>query len=123
MATLADIIRDLRESWRRRADDDGPSERQRLAAYRSADLLVIDEVSRHALYGEPTQHLYDLIAPREANLQPTILTTNESAAGLEDLIGPALTSRAAGAGGLWEFGTTDLRIVRRTDLREMRRGA
>ena len=120
VATLADIVRDLRATWRRGQNVDGPTERDRLRLYRSADLLVIDEVSRHALYGEPTQHLYDLIAPREADFKPTILTTNEGGSAFEDLIGPALTSRAAGAGGIWEFGAVDLRVVRRTQLAAVR---
>lgn len=110
VATLADIVRDIRESWKR--DAEGPSERARLRRYRDADLLVIDEVSRHALYGEPSQHLYDLIAPREGNLQPTILTTNEQGDDFEALIGEALTSRTAGAGGIWEFGVMDYRVAR-----------
>lgn len=113
VATLADIIRDVRESWRKTAD--GPSERARLRRYRDADLLCIDEVSRHALYGEPSQAMYDLIAPREADFMPTIITTNEVGGAIEDVIGPALASRAAGAGSAWDFGALDYRIVRAHD--------
>ncbi len=109
VATLGNIIRDLREPWGRRGTDAGPSERVRLAAYHGEDLLVIDEVSTHALYGEPRQVLYDLIAPREANLSPTILTTNDDGGTIEDLLGPALVSRAMRSGGIWEFGKHDYR--------------
>jgi len=103
---LPDVIRDLREAWR---NDDGPSERERLARYRTPDLLAIDEVSRHAFYGEPRQHLYDLIDHRVERGKPTLLTTNEDSAGLADLLGPALVSRAAGS-GIWEFGAADWRL-------------
>lgn len=110
MATLKQIIDDVRESWRR--DAKGPSAKERLARYADADLLVIDEVSRHAFYGEPSQALYDLIAPREANYMPTLITSNEVGQPFEDLIGPALASRSAGAGTAWDFGVLDYRIVR-----------
>lgn len=112
--TLADCIRDLRDTWRRDAD---ASESQRLAKYRKADLLVIDEVSAHAFYGEPTQHLYALVAYREERLLPTIITTNESPEGLSALLGPALESRAAGWNGVWNFGTADYRVERLNQIR------
>lgn len=105
---LPDVVRDLREAWR---TDDGPSEQARLWKYRLPDLLVVDEVSRHAFYGEPRQHLYDLIDNRVERGKPTILTTNEEPAGLAELLGPALVSRAAGS-GLWEFGNADWRLGR-----------
>lgn len=112
--TLADCVRDLRETWRR---DSEASENQRLRRYRSADLLVLDEVSAHAFYGEPTQHLYALVAWREERLMPTILTTNETPDGLSALLGPALESRAAGWNGVWSFGDSDYRVERRNQLR------
>lgn len=111
--TLADCVRDLRAAWR---SSEGPTEAERLRRYRSVDLLVIDEVSRHAFYGEPTQHLYDLVAWREQRLLPTIITTNESADDLAKLIGPALESRAAGWSGVWDFGQADFRLERRRPL-------
>lgn len=109
--TLGDIVRDLREAWRAKS---GASERERLRRYRDVDLLVIDEVSPDAMYGEPVQHLYDLIAPREANRAPTILTTNAADVAFTTMIRPALTSRAA-LGGMWEFGTSDYRAIRARD--------
>lgn len=110
LVVLSDAIRDLREAWSRARGES--SEQARLARYRNPDLLVIDEVSRHALYGEPSQHLYDLVAAREADLRPTILTTNETPADFARLVGPALESRTAGYGGLWNFGDEDYRLVR-----------
>lgn len=109
VATLGEMIRDLREPWGRRGDAAGLSERARLAAYHAEDLLVIDEVSTHALYGEPRQVLYDLLAPREANLQPTILTTNDDGSTIEELLGDPLVSRVMSSGGIWEFGSYDYR--------------
>lgn len=67
----------------------------------------------HAFFGQPTQHLYDLVAWREARLLPTILTTNHAGDGLGGVLGPALLSRAAGWSGVWEFGERDYRSARR----------
>lgn len=113
--TLADCVRDLRETWR---SDSDATENQRLRRYRRADLLVLDEVSKHAFYGEPTQHLYSLVAYREERLLPTILTTNETPEALAELLGPALESRAASWGGVWQFGEADYREQRRNVARE-----
>jgi DNA replication protein DnaC len=102
VCVLSDLIRDLRESWSR--DEGALSESQRLLRYRSVDLLVIDEVSRHAFYGQPQQHLYDLVAWREIRHKPTILTTNDTGEDLAQVLGPALTSRLAGWASVWLFG-------------------
>lgn len=101
---LADVIRDLRAAW-----SGGEGEMARLGRYRAPRFLGIDEVSRHAFFGQPQQHLYDLIDYRAEQVRPTIITTNETAAGLSALLGPALMSRAAGAGALWQFGAADFR--------------
>jgi DNA replication protein DnaC len=103
---LPDVVRDLREAWR---DETGPSENARLRTYREPDFLAIDEVSRHAFYGEPRQHLYDLIDHRIERGKACLLTTNEDAAGLAEILGPALVSRTAGS-GIWEFGNADFRL-------------
>lgn len=108
VCVLSDLIRDLRESWAR--DEGAMSESQRLLRYRSVDLLVIDEVSRHAFYGQPQQHLYDLVAWRELRNKPTILTTNETAEELSALLGPALSSRIGGWAAIWNFGEGDFRL-------------
>lgn len=109
--TLSEIVRDLRASWGR--GDASESERAALTRYRALELLVIDEVSKHALYGEPAQHLYDLIAHREMYLRPTILTSNEDTRGLGDLLGHALVSRAMGWSTSWQFPAVDYRARRR----------
>jgi DNA replication protein DnaC len=111
VVVLSDVIRDLREAWNPR--DDGPSEAERLGKYRAAELLVIDEVSRHAFFGQPVQHLYDLVAWREVQMRPTILTTNELGDDLVTVLGPALASRAAGWNGFVDFGQADYRLTHR----------
>lgn len=102
---LPALIRDLRESWR----GDGATEAARLNTYREPGLLIVDEVSRHAFYGEPTQHLYDVLDDRMDWCRPTILTTNETEAGLGALLGPALLDRVVGYGGLVDFGDVSYR--------------
>lgn len=106
VAKLAAVIRDLRMAWR---DKDGPSEDERLRAYREPALLILDEASKHALYGAPTQHLYDIVDDRLEQDKPTIITTNESDAGLAELLGPALLDRVQGSGGLLDFGNASWR--------------
>lgn len=104
---LSDVIRDLREAW---TQNETISEATRLARYREAGFLVIDEVSTHSFYGEPRQHLYDIVDHRLEWLRPTMLTSNERPENLARLLGPALTSRAAGSSGLWDFGEDDYRL-------------
>lgn len=107
---LADLIRELRASWRDREAD---SEATVLDHYRRLDLLVLDELSRHAFYGERIhQHLYDVLDHRIEHQRPTILTSNEDDTGLEDILRPALVSRLLGNGQVLEFGTADYRLAR-----------
>lgn len=114
VVNLADLIRDIREAWGR---PESEPESERLERYRLPDLLVIDEVSRHAFYGQPTQHLYDLINFRVEWLRPTIITTNETTDNLTEMLGPALISRLAG-GNMWDFGEHDYRVHGASDGRE-----
>lgn len=110
---LSDAIRDLRAAW-----SGGDSEAARLATYRIPAFLGIDEVSRHAFYGQPQQHLYDLLDYREEHLKATVITTNENAESLAALLGPALMSRCLGSGSIWNFGTADYRIHRGKLIRQ-----
>lgn len=107
---LGDVIRELREAWN--SAEDGLSEAKWLQQYRGYELLGIDELSRHAFYGHPQQHLYDVVAYREIWHRPTILTTNERGGGLAGVLGPALSSRAIGWRGFVDFGDTDYRVER-----------
>jgi DNA replication protein DnaC len=108
VTNVPDLIRDLRESWGR---PELATESERLTAYREPELLVVDEVSAHAFYGEPSRHLYDLVNYRIEWMRPTILTTNEDASDFAELLGPALSSRLAGQSHIWNFGHTDYRLV------------
>jgi putative replication protein len=103
---LSDMVRTLRASWGKKSDE---SELAALERYRVPALLVIDEVSRHAFYGEPVQHLYDVIDHRTEQMRPTILTSNEGDAGLAGILSPALWNRIEGHGGLIDFGTASWR--------------
>lgn len=104
---LARLVRDLREPWRSK---EGAGEERRLRAYRAPDLLVIDEVSRHAFYGQSVQqHLYDVLDDRLEHQRPTVLTTNETDAGIAEILGPALLDRLQGSGGVVRFGDTSWR--------------
>lgn len=104
--SLPDLIRELREGWSHPAAE---PESIVLERYREPPLLIIDEVSRHAYYGEPTPHLYHLINHRLNWKRPTILTTNESSDGLQEALSGALLSRIQGENAIWDFGAVDYR--------------
>lgn len=98
---FATMIRELRASWR---TGDGPSEEQQLRTLRTPDLLVVDEVSRHAFYGDNvSQHLYDVVNERMEQRHPVLLTSDESVAGIKAILGPALIDRLEGEGGTLDF--------------------
>jgi DNA replication protein DnaC len=103
---LPDLIREIRGTWRDKTDT---TEAEVLDRHRRKDLLVIDEVSRHAFYGQGFQHLLDVIDHRVNNQKPTILTTNDNDGSLEEILGPAMWSRINGCGGILEFGNDDWR--------------
>ncbi len=112
LALFDDVVRDLRGSWG--DGDGGPSEATRIQRYRRVDLLVLDEVSRHAMTAKAVQsHLYSLVAVREQWYRPTILTTNETPETLTEMLGPALLSRVTAWNGLWLFKAKDYRIEQR----------
>ena len=62
------------------------------------------------LYGTKVQqHLYDIVDDRLEHHRPTILTSNEDAEGISEILGPALMSRLSGAGGIIRFPSLDWR--------------
>jgi DNA replication protein DnaC len=103
---LPDLIREIRASWR---DNSASSEIEVLNKYRNKDLLAVDEVSRHAFYGQGFQHLLDVIDHRVNNQRTTILTTNDTDTVLGEILGGANMSRLNGCGGMVEFGNADWR--------------
>lgn len=98
---LPALVRQLRDTWRRDSDRTYDTI---LAQYVDCDLLVIDEASRHAYYGQQIhQHLYDVVDARIEQRRPTILTSNEDDDGLTEVLRPALVNRLEGEGGIIEF--------------------
>jgi DNA replication protein DnaC len=107
---VAALVRQLRDTWRK---DAARSYEQVLREYTTVDFLVVDEVSRHAFYGEQIhQHLYDVLDTRIEHQRPTIITTNEEPAGLVEILRPALANRLQGEGGLIRFGDASWRTRR-----------
>ena len=83
-ATCLDIIRMVRETWRKDSDQ---SERQVLGYLGGLDLLVIDEMGvQYGTDGEQTI-LFDVLDRRYRDVKPTILLTNQDAAGLKAYLG------------------------------------
>lgn len=104
---VAGLVRRLRDTWRR---DAAQSYEQVLREFTAVDFLVVDEVSRHAFYGEQIhQHLYDVLDTRIEHRRPTIITTNEEPAGLVEILRPALANRLQGEGGILRFGAASWR--------------
>lgn len=83
-ATCLDLIRMVRETWRR---DSEKSERQVLAFLSGLDLLVIDEMGvQYGTDGEQTI-MFDVIDGRYRAMKPTIILTNQDAAGVKAYLG------------------------------------
>lgn len=82
--TCMDLIRTVRETWRR---DSEKSESQVLAYLAGLDLLAIDEVGmQYGTDGEQTI-LFDVLDRRYRDMKPTILLTNQNKEGLKTFLG------------------------------------
>ncbi len=104
---LPDLIRELREGWKNPLAD---PESVVLERYREAPFLVVDEVSRHAYYGDVTPHLYHLLDHRLDWMRPTIVTTNEDLETLGEILTAPMLSRIQGERAVWDFGNVDHRV-------------
>lgn len=83
-ATCLDLIRMVRETWRK---DSQQSERQVLSYLANLDLLVIDEMGvQYGTDGEQTI-LFDVLDARYREVKPTILLTNQGTEGLRSYLG------------------------------------
>ena len=93
---LIDIIRSLKETWRKGADE---SEAQVLAKYINADLLIIDEVG--AQFGSDTEKLFlfEIIDGRYEEMKPTILISNLDIKGVTESVGERCIDRLREGGG------------------------
>jgi DNA replication protein DnaC len=82
--TCLDMIRAIRDTWRRDSDR---SETQVLALLRDFDLLAVDEVGvQYGTEGEQTV-LFDVLDRRYREMRPTILLTNQNRDGLRGFVG------------------------------------
>lgn len=82
--TCMDVIRMVRETWRRDSDE---SERDVLQRLGRMALLVIDEVGvQYGTEGEQTI-LFDVLDLRYRDMLPTILMTNQDLAGAKTFLG------------------------------------
>lgn len=94
----ADLVRRLRASWRSK---DAESEERVLAGFQRRELLVIEELSSHAFYGQQIhQHLYDVLDERIEQRRPTILLSNETLPSVTQILRPALMDRLAEHGAV-----------------------
>jgi DNA replication protein DnaC len=91
-ATCLDLIRSVRETWRR---DSEMTERQVLRMYAEIDLLVIDEIGvQYGTDGEQTV-TFEVLDMRYRNVKPTILITNQNKDGLKQYLGERSFDRIA----------------------------
>lgn len=110
---LPAMVRELRDTWRK---DSATTYDAVLRTFLEPDLLVIDEASRHAFYGQQIhQHLYDVVDTRIELGKPTLMTTNEDDEGLQDVLKGALWNRLEGEGGVVPFGDASWRSRTRPD--------
>lgn len=82
--TCMDLIRAVRETWRR---DSERSESDLLGYFEGLDLLAVDEVgAQYGTEGEQ-QIVFDVLDRRYREVRPTVLLTNQNAAGLKAFVG------------------------------------
>ncbi len=82
--TCMDMIRAVRETWRRDSDR---TETQVLGGLQRLDLLAVDEVGmQYGTEGEQTI-LFDVLDRRYREVKPTIILTNQDQRGLREFVG------------------------------------
>lgn len=77
--TSSDLLLDIRKAY----DDEYTKESTVLEAYKSVDLLIIDDLGKEQCSDWSMSNLYSIINDRYEDMKPTIITTNYSA---EDLV-------------------------------------
>lgn len=105
--TFPDAVRELRADREQRLE---PADREIavLERYRGVDLLILDDVTTHAVreLGVVQGHLTDIVAARYEAGRPTVLITRDALGGpLETMIGEQLGAAVAVNKGLWWFGS------------------
>ncbi len=95
-ATVAMVLREIRATF----DYANPlSEGDVLARYSEPDLLVLDEIGRHATKPADIQRIFEIVDHRAGNRRPMIICSNLDEPGIENLIGPAAWERLMGRNG------------------------
>lgn len=111
-ATCMDVIRMVRETWRKDSDR---SERQVLSYLGGLDLLVIDEMGvQYGTDGEQTI-LFDVLDRRYREVKPTILLTNQDAEGLKAYLGERTYDRIRETSRFVAFGWESYRPLARKE--------
>lgn len=106
MIKLIDMIREIKDTWRR---DSNISEIDLLARYASYDLLIIDEIGIQ--FGSDTEGMFvfDVIDGRYQNMLPTVIISNLNIDGVKEKMGERVIDRLRDGGGQllafdWESG-------------------
>jgi DNA replication protein DnaC len=104
--TFPDAVRELRAGADPRLE---PADREIaiLERYRGVDLLILDDVTGHAVreLGAVQGHLTDIVAARYDAGRPSVLITRDALGGpLEELLGEQLAAAVAANKALWWFG-------------------
>lgn len=108
-----DIIRRLREGWRR---DAAMSEAQALDLYGSLDLLVIDELGVQFGSDAEQLQLFDVLNRRYRDNKPTILLTNLNLDGVKTFLGERTYDRLRETGYFVMFDWNSYRGVARMEI-------
>ncbi len=91
-----DLLSRLKSTWSRAATE---TEQQALAAFTGPDLLVVDEVG--VQFGSEAEKtlLFQVFNKRYLDLKPTIVVSNEDAAGIKSFLGQRVFDRLRENGG------------------------
>ena len=113
--TLMDLIRALRDTWRK---DSETSENQLLAKLEAMPLLAIDEIGMQ--YGTDGERaiLFDVLDRRYRNMRPTILMTNLDKDGFRAAIGDRVFDRLTEVARWVPFEWDSYRPTARKEIRD-----
>jgi DNA replication protein DnaC len=95
--TVAEAIRELRDTWRKDSDE---SETQVLKRLFSPSLLILDEVGVQTGSDTDVRQLTELIDLRYGDMKPTIVISNQDVAGLTQYLGDRAVDRLRENGGI-----------------------
>lgn len=87
---VLDLIRAIRDTWDR---DSASTETQVVTRYRTADLLILDEVGVSFRTENERNQLFDVLDGRYQEMRPTVVISNLGEAGLQEALGPRIYDR------------------------------